>query len=233
LDSNSLTIAEEGAYDKENPQSLLNLLPPSIQEHLLKAKNHFLNDLSPESIRKNIQYTPEYKLARHVRTAFWQEYDNALASGRKMQMTRVWQGVTASSGEFYNLFKKDHLAVFIFTKPTKKDVQERSLLQLAYEQIEDILYADHKNKDGSLNPYAAKIKVDIWKHLEERVEGGILKRVSVQSEQKNINVNVDTNTQGLLEMKRAEELTQKLAHLREQTKDIESISHVIEEDDDY
>lgn len=234
MDAN-LTIAEEGAFDKSNPQSLYNLLPPSIQDHLLNAQNSFLNDLSNESIRKNIQHTPEYKLARKVRSAFWMEYDNAVNAGRKMHMTRVWQGVTASSGEFYNLFKKEHLAVYIFTKPVAKDIQERSLLALAYEQIEDILTSDHLRKDGSMDPFAAKVKIDIWKHLEERVNGGIVKKVSVQSEQKNINVNVDATGQQLIEMKRAEELTKRLADLREQTKELEAIDasyQHLEEDDE-
>jgi hypothetical protein len=232
LESTNLTIAEEGAFDERNPQSLLNLLPTSIQEHLLKTKNHFLNDLSPESIRKNIQHTPEYKLARHVRAAFWKEYDNALAAGRKMQMTRIHQGVTANSGEFYNLFKKEHLAVFIFTKPIQKEVREASLLDLAYEQIEEILSASHIKKDGTMDPFAAKVKVEIFKHLEERVNGGIVKHVAVRSEVKNTNINVDATPANLIEMKRAEELQSRLIDLREKTKDIEAIAYNLEEEDE-
>jgi hypothetical protein len=233
LEDKQLIIADEGAYDTKNPHSLYNILPPSIQEHLLRVKNTFLRDLSEESTAKEIRHMKEYPLVRKVRQSFWREYDNALAAGRsKMHMTRVWQGVTYDSGEFYRLMKKDHFAAYIFTRPIHKEVQERALLELAYEQIEDILVADHRNKDGTLNPYSAKIKLDIWKHLDERVHGGVVKKVSVQSEQKNINVNVETDAQTYVEMKRAEELTKKLAELREQTKDIEAISHVVEEDDE-
>lgn len=229
----SLTVAEEGAYDMQNPHSLYNLLPPSFQEHLLKTKNHFLNDLSPESIAKKIRYTPEYQLARKVRHSFWMEYDNAINAGRKMMMTRIWQGVTRSSGEYYNLFEKDYLAVFIFTKPIGKDVRERSLLEMAYEEIEEILTAPNFRKDGSLDAYTAKVKLDIWKHLDERVHGGTVKKVSVTSEQKNYNVNVDTSVKELSDMRRAEDLQVKLAELREQTKELESVPAVatlIEED---
>lgn len=44
-----LAIADEGAYDKQNPKSHYNLLPKSMQDALLRTKKSFLNDLSPES----------------------------------------------------------------------------------------------------------------------------------------------------------------------------------------
>lgn len=218
-----IEVADEGIYDQNNPKSLFNLLSPGMQEHLLRTKNSFLNDLSPDSMRNNIRYTPEYKLVQKIRTAFWIEYDAAQSGNRKMRMTKVWQGLTDNSSQFYNLFKQDHFAAWIFSKPVSKAVREQTILQFAYEQIEDIMCASHYNKDGTLNPYTAKIKVDIWKHLEERVNGGILKRVAVQSEQKNINVNVEANATQYIEMKKAEELQQKLAELREKTQDLEAV----------
>lgn len=227
-------VADEGMYDKNDPKSLYNLLPPSMQEHLLRTRNSFLTDLSTESIRKNIKNTAEYNLVQKVRVSFWREYDDAQSTGRKMRMTRVWQGVCENSSHFFNLMKKDHFSAFVFTKPISKDVRERVLLNYAYEQIEDILLAQHYNKDGSLNPHIAKIKVDIFKHMDERVHGGALKRVAVQSEQKNYNVNVETTGKEFIEMKKAEELTQRLAELREQTQDLEVIetsSRLVDDDD--
>lgn len=218
-----IEVADEGIYDQNNPKSLYNLLSPGMQEYLVRTKNSFLNDLSPETIRSNIKYTPEYKLVQKLRTAFWIEYDAAQSANRKMRMTRVWQGLTENSSQYYNLFKQDHFASWIFTKPISKAVREQTILHFAYEQIEDIMCASHYNKDGTLNPYTAKIKVDIWKHLEERVNGGILKRVAVQSEQKNINVNVDASASQFIEMKKAEELQQRLAELREKTHELEAI----------
>lgn len=236
MESNThLTVADEGAYDKKDPNSLYNLLPPTFQEHLLKSKNHFLNDFSPETIRKKIQHTPEYRLARKVRQSFWMEYDHAISAGRKMMMTRIWQGVCGSSGEFYNLFKTDYLAVYIFTKPLAKEVRERALLEMSYDEIEEILTAPNFKKDGSLDAFTAKAKIDIWKHLDERVHGGVIKKVAVTSEQKNINMNVETSVEGLIEMKKAEELQERLAELRMQTKELESVpavARLIEEDDD-
>jgi hypothetical protein len=74
------------------------------------------------------------------------------------------------------------------------------------------------------------------KHLDERVNGGIVKQMAIRSEQKNLNVNVETTAKApidLNQMRKAEELTQRLAELKEQTRDIETIAyHAMEEDDD-
>lgn len=229
-----LEVAQEGAYNKQDPRSLFNLLPPTLQETLLKTQNCFLNDLSDESIRKNIKETPEYKLVRKIRTSFWHEYDNALDTGRKMQMTRIWQGITQNSGEFWRIMKQDHFAVYVFTKPTNKDVQERMLLEMSYDRLEEILSAPVTKKDGSLDAFGAKVIVDLWDKLNERVHGSVVKRVHVQSEQKNLNVNIDATKTDQITSKltRAEDLNKRLMELKEQTKDIEAISYVIEEDDE-
>lgn len=229
-----LAIADEGAYSKDNPRSLYNLLPKSMKDALLRTRNSFLNDLSPESQRKNIRHVPEYKIVRRIRQSFWKEYDNALARNRNMLMTNVWQGICMSSGQFYNLFKQEHLAVFIFTRPPAKEALERAILDEAYEQIEDILTCDHRNKDGSINAFVAKLKVDIFKHFDDRVHGGVVKRVEVKSDVKQVNVNVDTNKDELAEMKRLEDAKKRLEELRAQTPEldvIEAVATQIDEED--
>lgn len=232
----NLIISDEGAYDKENPKSLYNLLPPSHQEHLLRVKNSFLNDRSEYMKKKEIKHTLEYPLVRKLRQSFWAEYDDALKNKRKMMMTHVWQGLTVDAQEYFNLMKKDHFAAYMFTKPIQRETQERALLELAYEQIEQILMADHNTKDGVINHYAAKLKVDVWKHLDERVNGGVIKQIAMRSEVKNTNTNTNVNIEATAtnvnDFKRAEELNKKLAQLREQTKDIEVISYVLEEDNE-
>jgi hypothetical protein len=240
-----LVVAEEGAYSKEDPRSLYNLLPPSMQAHLLAVKNSFLSEASWHTKKNEIDHMVEYPLVRKLRQSFWIEYANAQLNKRQMQMTRIWQGITNNSSDFYNIMKKEHFAAFIFTRPITKETQEKALLELAYEQIESILTAPHlnkgKNEQGEevvlgLNAAAARVKLDIWKHLEERVNGGIVKQMAIRSEQKNLNVNVEATSSApvdLNQMRKAEELTQRLAELKEQTRDIETIAyHAMEEDDD-
>lgn len=236
-----LVIPEEGAYDKENPQSLFNLVPPSIKEALLKCQNHFLHDLSAESLRKNIQHTKEYQMVRKLRQSFWLEYTRALDAGRKMNMTRIWQGITVHSGDFYKIMKQEHFAIFIFTKPIAQDVTERELFEMGNERMLEIMSVSpkYKSKEGHemINAYVAKLQIDLWKHLDERVQGGIVKKVHVQSEQKSVNLNVNQeSTQTTVSLDPAqysklEELNRELSLLREQTQDIDAIAYVKEENE--
>jgi hypothetical protein len=236
--NNHLVIAEEGAYSKEDPQSLYNLLPPSMQSHLLAVKNSFLSEASWHTKKNEIDHMIEYPMVRKLRQSFWIEYANAQLNKRKMQMTRIWQGLCPSSGDFYNIMKKEHFAAFIFTKPIAKETQEKALLELAYEQIENILTSSHMFKDKAsgetmLNAAAARVKLDIWKHLEERVNGGIVKQMAIRSEQKNLNVNVETTAKAPIDLNQMRKAEERLAELKEQTRDIETIAyHAMEEDDD-
>lgn len=230
--SQQVIVADEGAYELDNPKSLINLLPGSLQESLQRIKNHFLSELPPESIRKNISHMKEYKQVNMVRMSFWREYDFAIQSKSKMRMTRIWQDVCFTSSEFYNLFKRDEFAAYIFTRPPKKEARERALLEMCYEQIEGIITADHMNKDGTLNPFIAKIKVDIWDKLNDRVHGGAIKRVSVQSEVKNTNINVDATASAMASMNKVSDLRERLKELKEKTSDIETEGYIIDDDPD-
>lgn len=236
MEDRELTVADEGAYDKSNPTSLINLIPPAIQEHLLRSKNFFLNDLSADSLRKNIKNTPEYKQVRYLRQSFWLEYSRAISGNRKMQMTRVWQGISESSGDFYNIMKKDHFAAYIFTKPMKQEVAERELLEIATEQMMEILSAPHLKKDGSLDAFAAKVKLDLYRHLDERVQGGIIKQVATKIDQRNLNVSVTDKGQVgqvLGQFALPEEVQRELESLKAQEAEfdgaIETTGHVVGE----
>ena len=186
-------IAQEGAFDPQSPTSLINLVPPAIKEHLLRSQNFFLQDHSVETIRNNIKKTNEYEVVNNLRQSFWLEYNRALDSGRKMQMTRVWQGITFTSSEFYNLLKKDHFAAYIFSRPLRQEVAERDMLESATERMKEILSfsAIEKDNDGKerLNTFTAKIQIDLFKHLDERVQGGIIKQTATKINTLNITDN--------------------------------------------
>jgi hypothetical protein len=235
-----LEIAEEGAFDKENRKSLINLLPPSMRECLELSKNSQLNELSPESIRKNISHMDEYKTLRQLRASFWKEYESALVADRGMYMTRVWQGITASSGQFYSMMKREEFALYIFTKPIKQEMEERFLLSLSMERMEDILNAqcvtDYKDQDTGktykviTDPKGAKVQLDLYKHLDERVQGGVVKQVNVKSEQRSLNVNqnIETKTIHVNDFSKMDEINAQLVELREKTKEIGYIVPLIE-----
>ena len=239
-DSNELIIPENGAYDQSNPNSLYNLVPASIKESLLKCQNHFLHDLSTESVRKNIQHTKEYQLVRKLRQSLWLEYTRAIEAKRKMNMTRVWQGICRHSGDFYNIMKQEHFAIFIFTKPLSQDVAEREIFELATERMLEIVSANPYFRDRKtgeytqdINTYLAKLQFEIFKHIDERIQGGVVKKVHVQSEQKslNLNVNQDSTTTTVSmdpnQISKLEELNKQLLELRAQTKDIETVAYTV------
>lgn len=233
-------------YDKENPRSLYNLLSPTIQDCLEGARNFFLHDLSDESIRKNISHMREYPLLQKLRQSFWLEHQRVQDNGRaKMEMTRVWQGICENSGHFYQIMKRPEFACYIFTQPVAMEVRNLSLAETAWTRMMEIMGVsaveyDHTGKPTKVNEKLARVQLEVWKHADERLQGGALKRVTVSSEQKNLNMNINhdsktvTHQLNLAEFSDPEAIKKEIAKLRAQIPeiDIDTTATVIEESDD-
>lgn len=258
--NHDLVVAEEGAFDEKDPKALINLLPPSIRDCLEATKNFFLHDMSDESIRKNISHMQEFPLLKKLRQSFWIEYERVIDHGKnRMEMTRIWQGVTDSSGEFYKLMKRPEFAAYVFTRPIQNAVYDREVQSLGRERMLEILSVSPVYKktmpDGSevsvVDGKLAKVQFEIFKHADERVQGGTVKRVNVVAEQRSLNVNADfkqtnnkttvevtsdaTNQALLDQFTNANELIRQLNELRAKTGDIpltiSTTATVLEEDD--
>jgi hypothetical protein len=193
-------VEKDGMYDKDNPRSLYNLLTPTMQEHLEGAKNFFLYDLSDESIRKNISHMREYPLLQKLRQSFWLEHQRVQDNGRaRMENTRIWQGICDSSGHFYSLMKRPEFAAFVFTQPVAMEVRNLSLAETAWTRMMEIMSVspveyDAQGKPAKVNDKLARVQLEVWKHADERLQGGALKRVAVTSDHKSVNVNLNQDT---------------------------------------
>lgn len=255
--STALAIAENGAYDKDNPKSLYNLLPASMQSALDGAKNFFLHDLSDESIRKNISHMEEYPVLQKLRQSFWLENNRVLEHGKnRMEMTRVWQGITNRSGDFYNIMKRPEFAAFVFTQPIQAEVKNHIIEDLGYQRMVEIMSVsavkEARDKQGNLmkdsegnvvkvvDSQLAKVQLEMWKHADERIQGGTVKKVQVTARQENLNVHVNqesvTHTHKIEEFEKYEQIQQRLADLRNKVQggsiSVDAEYASIEEDED-
>lgn len=240
-------VEQDSVFDKSNPRSLISLLSPSMQEHLEGTKNFLLHDLSDESVRKNISHMREYPLLTKLRQSFWLEHQRVSDNGRaKMENSRIWQGITTSSGEFYNLMKRPEFAAYVFTQPVAMEVRNLSLAETGWQRMMEIMsvsaveYDSLTGKPSKINDKLARVQLEIWKHSDERLQGGALKRVAVTAEQKNLNVNVNqdnvsvTHKLDMNSFQNPEEIRKKIAELRAQMPDtdIETTATTVEEDDE-
>jgi hypothetical protein len=169
-----------------------------MQDNLEGARNLFLHDLSDNSIRKNISHMREYPLLIKLRQSFWLEHQRVQDNGRaKMENTRIWQGITHDGKEFYQLMERPEFAAFVFTQPVAMEVRNLSLAETGWNRMMEIMSISAvencpvTGKPNKVNDKLARVQLEIWKHSDERLQGGALKRVAVTAEQKNLNVNVN------------------------------------------
>jgi hypothetical protein len=237
-------VTDDGAYDRSNPKALINLLPPTMQSALDGTRNFFAHDMSDESIRKNIAHMREYPMLQKLRQSFWLEHQRVMDTDRaRMEMTRVWQGITTNSGEFYGLMKRPEFAAFVFTQPVAIEVRNLALADTGFQRILEIMSVsaveyDAHGKPTKVNDKLARVQLEIWKHADERLQGGVVKKVSIASEQKNLNVNVNQDNLSITHkidpaaFINADEIRKKINELKSQLPDFETTSTVVEEDSD-
>src|SRR4051794_12800675 len=86
-------LVEVGMRDKENPRSLINLLPTNVARALEVIPEDMLLQ-NEEELRKLVN--PDV-LEERLRIAFWSEYDAAQRQQRKMRIASVYGGLCSST----------------------------------------------------------------------------------------------------------------------------------------
>ncbi len=232
-----LTVTDDGAYDRSNPKSLINLLSPTIADCLIGTRNFLAHDLSDESIRKNISHMREYPMLQKLRQSFWLEHQRVLDADRaRMEMTRIWQGICESSGAFYAIMKRPEFAAYVFTQPVAMEVKNHAMADLAWTRMMEIMGVSAIAADGKVNDKLARVQLEVWKHADERLQGGAVKRVAIDSVQKNLNHNLNENNvtithrTDVASFSNPEEIRARIEELKKQIPDIDATATVVVED---
>lgn len=185
-------------YDADNPRCVVNLLTNKLKENALKLPPHLLARTSKELEQK---FEPSM-LDRQLRLAFWDEYfltqDNAQ---KHMRMEAVY-GRICSREMFYTIVDSEIRYAWLLTPPEQYTYKMRALLDIGLERMLEVLQLPmivEKIHPTTKIPYKvidSKIVGEIIKAvaiLDNRVRGAVPQHIRIQSEQRNLNVNVGSS----------------------------------------
>jgi hypothetical protein len=151
----------------------------------------------------------EYQLRRAVRTytgdaqihvgmlvrariAFWDEYERAARAGERMQPVELYRGVCRAQ-QYYQLLESiPPLLPWIICPLASYLYERKELAFLAQERMLEVLAETPVKPDGKVDSRLAKVQFEIYRELQDRVHGPVIQKI--QSEQKNLNVNVDASS---------------------------------------
>lgn len=201
--------------DKEDPRSLINILPSFVADRIDAIPEQVLTMGEAELCRR---MEPD-AFDEMLRLAFWNEYNLAQAGNRKMNMSNVYSGVCT-----YQLFQKAisnsfKLAYYIMPPPTT-GLRLEYLMNKGLDQIEKILDLPHQKPDGTPDARMADVKFKITQDLINRVKGQVVQRVEVKSQ--NLNVNADVSAQSIPQAPQdMDAINQRLAELEGRASNID------------
>lgn len=191
--------------DKNNPVSLINLLPTQIADWIEIIPEATLA-MTEEEIEKHAKPDLRDEL---LRTSFWMEYNRATSLGKKMNITQVFGGVCTRDQFVRQICSNSWKLAYIVTPPRDFNVSMMEILYKSTEEMRQVLdipntYVDEQGVEQvRTNLVSAKMK--IWETAQNRVHGSVTQKVQLDSRSVNVNVNQDSAPKSL------DELNQRIA----------------------
>lgn len=181
-------------FDRENPRSLFNILPPRLQEAAIGVpRDKWLR--SEAAITKSA--SPDFT-DKCLRINFWQAYTKAQDSGKNINVNHVTSGVTTRN-YFYHLIETEQdKLVYILTPPKAYDVMQRQILDESLEKLRHVVTSDiydervvtKTNSDGTqehtkvrtINTKLVSEIRRITEMLQDRVHGTLVQKLAVRGQ---------------------------------------------------
>ena len=179
-----LTEYKDTQLDRTDPNSIISKIQGAtkIEEALARVfvSKEYSELRSEREFKVAFGSDKNFKTLKHIRFAFWNEYNYSVDNNKKMSINRLIGGVCRST-DFYNYIKDDLYLTFILTAPTSIQLVQQELIQIGYEQMEEILNIPTIDDDGRVNTNLIKEKVKILENLENRRWGGVVHRAQIHN----------------------------------------------------
>ena len=206
--------------DLNNPNSVENLVSniPTVARAIERIKQEVPDLLTLDEGTFKEKLRPTLTLNR-IRMSFWQEYENAVQTGRKIRLAQMIGGICT---EYYFQEKvqpSNEKMAYILCPPTNYTVQVKEALQAGMETLREIVSAKVIDDDGFLIPRAADVVIKAVALLDMRVKGAIVQRIDQRS--LNLNMNRDISPKEQLPQS-MDELDAMIAQTKEKLKEIQA-----------
>lgn len=211
-------------YTTDNPNSVINLVPPYVQEILRQVNPEYL-EKDENELRRVLKPTA---IMNRLRINFWDEYDFAASTKRNMRMTKVYQGVCHVDYWLKHVCKNPVFFAWISCPPVNYELAMKDLLDESIRQLRRIVTADIVDGNGKMNTRAAEIFLKAYALIDVKVHGMPILRSENKTLQVNMNheipvgeksLPIDENGQFTLEG-----VEQKLAELRKKQAELSQVA---------
>jgi hypothetical protein len=173
----SMTGAQISRWGLDRPEGIMSLLG---DEELAEAAIRLPEEMTTMSETQLAAQVPLDRVDRRMRIHFWEEYENAAKSYRKMEMQTVAAGTGAVSWESYKqmLIMTPGKLAWLFNPPAGYKLQLQEAQELGLSRLMEILELPIKDPlTQRINVGVAAIILQAWKSVDMRVNGALTQRI--------------------------------------------------------
>lgn len=166
--------------DKSEERSLINLVSPKCAKAIEKLYNEFPEYLEDSEDTLFVKLNPT-EMCQILRLQFWEEYNRAQANECQMNMANIYKGhMTRETFNFYYLEKPKNLA-WIICPMTSHLLSLKAALDRGKASVAKILTMNLFGPNGKIDPQAAKVFLQTYQMVENRVMGSAIQRIAQQT----------------------------------------------------
>lgn len=186
--NNSPELSELVETDLINPIDnglMTQIAPPEIANSMRKI-NHEILCMDEDEIRKFKRITPTIE---KLRMSFWDEYVKAVRKDRNIRAIDIYRSV-CSRMQYHMVIQDPHAMSYILKPPMTVINEQKALLLRSHRELWEIMdypivEVHARTRKTSINLNLAKLKFEITKFLDERLQGKAVERSIVINKNEN------------------------------------------------
>lgn len=184
-------------YDAENPDSLINRIPPRLVPVFERVRTKLPRTLLADERAIRRYVSPDERDER-VRLAFWDEFNASTAAGKKMSLQSFISGACSWESWVTAYEPNDKRMCWIFTPPTSYAAQMRHILHRGTERLLEVMNLPMIDEEtGKVDVKVANLILRAWQLADMRVKGGVMQKLQIEQKSMNLNLNADSNLENL------------------------------------
>lgn len=179
-----------GIFDRSNPRSLWNLVWNEFRERMAFLEVHHAEDLLKSEAALKKELDPGV-FENRVRLRFWEEYEEVQDRDlERMRMKNVIKGVCSEHVWKERVMRDPKVVLWICCPPVDYVTAMREILYFGLEELREAMarpFIEKKlTKDNvwleSVNLGLIDRKIEIFKMLDQRINGAVIQRVAIQQQ---------------------------------------------------
>lgn len=171
---------ESEMFNKDNPRSLISLLPPGMANSIINSfkKNPDLLEMYLERDDARFEKLTKPTITDHLlRMSFWNEYYRAQNQGDMMRPHYIYESVCPKD-HFFRIIQRPHRAMWILTPPEDQTKQMEVLLAKGMRRLDEILSLP-MTSGGKINVAVANLIMKTAIVLDVRLKGQATQKVEI------------------------------------------------------